>query len=444
MAKQTINIGAAPNDGTGTPLRTSFDYCNQNFTELYTATGPSGNNIVVPGSATITGNLTVDTNTLFVDSANNRVGIGTASPAAPVDVQGSSLRLQLQSSSNGGYATWKYIGKNSSGTAVNFEQGLNIAADNAFELYDNQNTQLVSRYVSGVSGAHSWFLTGSTAMTLNSSGLGVGVTPSAWGGAFKALQISRAGLRGSTATSGLSFNAYFDGTNFKYIAAGLNALDYFQNSGKHVWQIAGVAANANDPITFTEAMTLDASGNLLVGTTTAGGRLDVQTATGDCAARIKSNAAGSNATLAIDYVNSYGTQVIRKSGTDVWLSGVIADTGATPNYKIQNGSAVGVQLVSGATAWTTLSDETVKDIIEPITNAITKVGSLRSVIGKFKTDSEGTRRSFLIAQDVKSVLPEAVDVVGENNELGLRYTEVIPLLVAAIKELTARVEALEA
>jgi hypothetical protein len=444
MAKQTINIGAAPNDGTGTPLRTSFDYCNQNFTELYTATGPSGNNIVVPGSATITGNLTVDTNTLFVDSANNRVGIGTASPAAPVDVQGSSLRLQLQSSSNGGYATWKYIGKNSSGTAVNFEQGLNIAADNAFELYDNQNTQLVSRYVSGVSGAHSWFLTGSTAMTLNSTGLGVGVTPSAWGGAFKALQISRAGLRGSTATSGLSFNAYFDGTNFKYIAAGLNALDYFQNSGKHVWQIAGVAANANDPITFTEAMTLDASGNLLVGTTTAGGRLDVQTATGDCAARIKSNAAGSNATLAIDYVNSYGTQVIRKSGTDVWLSGVIADTGATPNYKIQNGSAVGVQLVSGATAWTTLSDETVKDIIEPITNAITKVGSLRSVIGKFKTDSEGTRRSFLIAQDVKSVLPEAVDVVGENNELGLRYTEVIPLLVAAIKELTARVEALEA
>ena len=35
MSKQTINIGASPNDGTGTPLRTSFDYTNQNFTELY-------------------------------------------------------------------------------------------------------------------------------------------------------------------------------------------------------------------------------------------------------------------------------------------------------------------------------------------------------------------------------------------------------------------------
>jgi hypothetical protein len=399
-------------------------------------------------SATITGNLTVDTNTLFVDSANNRVGIGTASPAAPVDVQGSSLRLQLQSSSNGGYATWKYIGKNSSGTAVNFEQGLNIAADNAFELYDNQNTQLVSRYVSGVSGAHSWFLTGSTAMTLNSSGLGVGVTPStAWntGGNLQVGVFAGLYTNSSLGAVDLTSNSIRTGSDtYQYLSSSSNNASRFQQrDGSFRWfnAPAGTSPNA---ITFTQAMTLDASGNLLVGTTTAGGRLDVQTATGDCAARIKSNAAGSNATLAIDYVNSYGTQVIRKSGTDVWLSGVIADTGATPNYKIQNGSAVGVQLVSGATAWTTLSDETVKDIIEPITNAITKVGSLRSVIGKFKTDSEGTRRSFLIAQDVKSVLPEAVDVVGENNELGLRYTEVIPLLVAAIKELTARVEALEA
>ena len=36
MAKQTINIGTAPNDGTGDPLRTAFDKVNDNFTELYT------------------------------------------------------------------------------------------------------------------------------------------------------------------------------------------------------------------------------------------------------------------------------------------------------------------------------------------------------------------------------------------------------------------------
>jgi len=37
-------------------------------------------------SATITGNLTVDTNTLFVDSANNRVGFGTATPAVNLEI----------------------------------------------------------------------------------------------------------------------------------------------------------------------------------------------------------------------------------------------------------------------------------------------------------------------------------------------------------------------
>ena len=49
MAKQTINIGASPNDGTGTPLRTSFDYCNLNFTELYTALGGG---VGLPGATT--------------------------------------------------------------------------------------------------------------------------------------------------------------------------------------------------------------------------------------------------------------------------------------------------------------------------------------------------------------------------------------------------------
>jgi hypothetical protein len=126
MAKQTINIGASPNDGTGTPLRTSFDYTNQNFTEIYTALGggvalpgattqvifnDGGTNLagdaglvynkttdaltvaglVTAGSATITGDLTVDTSTLKVDSTNNRVGIGTATPTQALHVRGNIL-----------------------------------------------------------------------------------------------------------------------------------------------------------------------------------------------------------------------------------------------------------------------------------------------------------------------------------------------------------------
>lgn len=35
MAQQVINVGAAPNDGTGDPLRTAYQKCNTNFSELY-------------------------------------------------------------------------------------------------------------------------------------------------------------------------------------------------------------------------------------------------------------------------------------------------------------------------------------------------------------------------------------------------------------------------
>ena len=137
MAKQTINIGASPNDGTGTPLRTAFDYTNQNFTELYTALGggvglpgattqvifnDGGTNLagdaglvynkttdaltvaglVTAGSATITGDLTVDTSTLKVDSANNYVGIGTTSPAQKLhaDNQANSCFIRATSTQN--------------------------------------------------------------------------------------------------------------------------------------------------------------------------------------------------------------------------------------------------------------------------------------------------------------------------------------------------------
>ena len=46
MAKDTINVGAVPNDGTGDPIRTAMQYVNSNFTEIYTALGPDGDNVV--------------------------------------------------------------------------------------------------------------------------------------------------------------------------------------------------------------------------------------------------------------------------------------------------------------------------------------------------------------------------------------------------------------
>jgi hypothetical protein len=71
------------------------------------------------------------------------------------------------------------------------------------------------------------------------------------------------------------------------------------------------------------------------------------------------------------------------------------------------------------------------------------VSSLRSVIGRYLTDSEDKKRSFLIAQDVEKVLPEAVVTNESTGHMGLSYTEVIPLLVAAIKELKQEIDILK-
>ena len=106
-------------------------------------------------------------------------------------------------------------------------------------------------------------------------------------------------------------------------------------------------------------------------------------------------------------------------------------------------NAIGVSLGRSATSWSAYSDERGKANLLPIEDALFKVGALRAVTGCYVDDSEQTSRSFLIAQDVQAVLPEAVDV-SDPDKLSLRYTEVIPLLVAALKESKERIETLEA
>ena len=80
--------------------------------------------------------------------------------------------------------------------------------------------------------------------------------------------------------------------------------------------------------------------------------------------------------------------------------------------------------------------------LRPLTYQAISYRNQKYSIGKFKDDETETRRSFLIAQDVQAVLPEAVDA-SDPDKLGVAYTDTIPLLVAAIKELTARLETLE-
>ena len=241
-----------------------------------------------------------------------------------------------------------------------------------------------------------------------SGNVGIGVTPSAWVAGFNTLSASRDAVFGG-ATGGAVYlfaatNAYATDNGdpafatWRYKLTGSLASRYDQFAGVHRWYTApsGTAGNA---ISFTQAMTLQADGTLLVGATSVTGA-------------------------------ATGRTYLAKGGIG-WHSG----PNSSGAYVVINQNDLGVFVASGGTSWTANSDERIKDIIEPITDAANKVSTLRAVIGKYKSDEEGTRRAFLIAQDVQAVLPEAVNVQNdEQGTLGLQYTDVIPLLVSAIQE----------
>jgi hypothetical protein len=123
------------------------------------------------------------------------------------------------------------------------------------------------------------FVNGSERLRIDASGnLGLGVTPSAWNSAGRAIELGRVGssifsFQGSGSGAILTSNAFYNGGGWKYANTDV-ATTYETGEGKHRWFVApsGTAGNA---ITFTQAMTLDASGNLGIGTTSPTADLSV-------------------------------------------------------------------------------------------------------------------------------------------------------------------------
>ena len=366
-------------------------------------------------SATITGDLTVNTNVLKVDSTNDRVGIGTATPGYDLEIAGavrSSLAIRGNFAGGTDIAHLRFVNANGSVVADIFSQNTNGGASDSAYLSFNTTSSGTSaeRYRIGSDGTSTWSVGGSTAMTLNATGLGLGVSPvTALSFPIGTTKI----VAQSAVTAHLAGNA---GTMKFGISDGGG--DY---SGLHVVNSHNGTYSSQDLLFFTgeggvtlslERMRVTKSGNLVVGTTSQNGSWNTKL------------------TLSND------------SGTTNWAVGPYL--GGVTNFLISAGASAGVYLNgTAATSWTSASDERLKDIIEPISNAVSKVASLRAVIGKFKFDENNTRKPFLIAQDIQAVLPEAVDA-SNPDKLGVAYTDVIPLLVAAIKELTARVQTLEA
>ena len=444
MAKQTINIGASPNDGTGTPLRTAFDYCNLNFTELYTATGPSGNNIVVPGNATITGDLTVDTTTLKVVAASDVVGINTASPltgndagltigaigtvkALNIGLQNTFARLREKDAIDAFAITTNITGSNNQDDATKSSWkvrfGFGNGNDNFLIGRSNVGSTTFQDIYSVSATSAVWSDgAGGTRMTLNSTGLGVGVTPSAWV-TFKAIQHPALSLASySTTEAYYSQNAYNDGI-WRRVAAGY-ASQYIQVNSEHRFLTAGTSS-AGSSITFTQAMTLDASGNLLLACTSA----------------------PTGSTSGFYFDATHYAYFSRSAGETLNLNRYTS-TGATAKFRYA-GTEVGDISVTGAgTTYNSTSDYRLKEAIQPLVGGLARVSALKPSIYKWK--SNGSNGEGFLAHELAEVVPAAVtgekDAVNEDGSIkaqSIDMSRIVPILVAAIQELAAEVNALK-
>jgi hypothetical protein len=205
---------------------------------------------------------------MFLDTSGN-LGLG-ASPAA--------------SNFSGSYTSLLVKGNSADKIGTVIAQSFGSINATNIEMFASDSANEAGLLVKGASTAMN-FYTGSVPdkrMTLDSSGnLGLGVTPSAWT-SYKALQVaSTGGALSSSSSSDLEIttNAYYN-AGWLSQGAGVDSSRYRLNAGTHAWFTAP-SEPAGDPISFTQAMTLDASGNLGIGATSPLAKLDVVGGDGD-------------------------------------------------------------------------------------------------------------------------------------------------------------------
>ena len=126
------------------------------------------------------------------------------------------------------------------------------------------------------------------------------------------------------------------------------------------------------------------------------------------------------------------------------------DTGAVATFVTTNNDVVGsISVTANATSYNQSSDYRLKDDPTLMTGALGAIAALNPV--EFTWKSDGSVGRGFIAHELQAVVPEAVtgakdavDTDGNPSYQGVDASKIVPFLVAAVKELSARVEQLEA
>jgi hypothetical protein len=320
------------------------------------------------------------------------VGIGTDSPSDKLTIKAASAHLRLQGTSN--------TNKN---VSINYNESGDYGQINCDESGVNQKDLWMT-------GLNLKFgrSTGSESMRIDDLGnLGLGVVPSAW--SAPAFQISRGSHFADTGSVSMQHNAYFN-SGWKYIASSQGALQFQAIPGTgFLWSTApsGTAGNA---ISFSEAMRIDSSGNLLVGRSSAGA---AATDNGHVFYGSGQHYIFSNATECVRFYETSGS-----------------------------GQQVGsISITSSATAFNTSSDERLK---ENITDA--PAGNVDDIkVRSFDWKADGSHQDYgMVAQELEAVAPYAVTKGETEDDMwSVDYSKLVPMLIKEIQDLKAEVAALK-
>jgi len=266
----------------------------------------------------------------------------------------------------------------------------------------------------------------------SSGNFGLGVTPYAWTTAsgYKSYDQTYAAFYGFSGGTGVAQNATLTSTGWKYRDT-LTAQRYEQTGGTHAWYNAasGTAGNA---ITFTQAMTLSAAGDLLINKTTASGTV------------------GTGQWFLADG-RTYATVASSTSAVACWH--LYSTTAAAYRFYVGADGVINATNTSIAA----ISDQRLKENVRDLNVGLAEILALKPRVFDWKEgkgkDTKNDRG--FIAQEFEQVFPdligEWIDPAPEGEEpyKSLRQ-DLIPVLVKSIQEqqalitqLTARITALE-
>jgi len=377
-----------------------------------------------------------------IDASGN-VGIGTVSPTAKLEVNGGDGYF---------YNTASYGG---------IRIGFNGTGTNYWDIKrENVST-----------GRLAFFSGTSERMAITPGGnVGIGTTsPSAVLETF-----------GGTSFIGAKFKGYSGGKT-ALIGGDLDAVWFGDDDGSiggtNSFNILGASNVARIVTNSSERMRIQSNGEVEISGigNTSGARLNIGSDANNAFVRSYDTAAGivigttnahpvkfmSNSSERMR-IDSSGTLLVAKTSTGIATVGVElrSDTiystsesiplylnrkgssGTILEFRTNNGTSGTVYSTTGSVTYNTSSDYRLKENIQPLENGLERLNNLKPV--KFDWKENGKSSEGFIAHEAQEVFPDAVTGEKDGEDMqGMDYGRITPLLVKAIQEQQAQIDALQ-